>query len=204
MKTDIYTLAHEMKNPLSVVKGYLEMLNSKNVSKYKSIMQEEIDTSLNILNQYLEYNKVTLNKEIFDLNIFLLEIKRSMKDYLKKENVSLIVNMIDDEIYVEADYAKLKQVIYNVIKNSVESLSRKINVSYQVLFNQLKIVINNDGNKIVDSDIKKIGNNFSNKVLGNGIGTTLSKKIIRLHGGKIKYINNEKKGVSVIITLPLS
>ena len=52
-------------------------------------------------------------------------------------------------------------------------------------------------------DLEKIGKNYSSKILGNGIGTTLSKKISEMHDGKIKYYNNEDKGVSVKITLNL-
>ena len=89
MKTDIYTLAHEIKNPLSVVKGYLEMLNKVNLDKYKEVMKEEIDVSLEILNEYLEYSRIVLNKECIDLNILLLDIKKNMKDFLKKKGVHL-------------------------------------------------------------------------------------------------------------------
>ena len=202
MKTDIYTLAHEVKNPLCVVKGYLEMMNKENFLKYKEIINNEINTSLEILDNYLEFNKIGINKEEMDLNILLIDIKKSMKDYLKNKNVNLKIKMIDDDIYLEGDYNKLRQVFYNIIKNSVEAHSKNINISYKVMYGKIDITISNDGDKIYD--ISKIGNNYSSKVLGNGIGTTLSKKIISLHNGKIKYVNNVNRGVSVIISLNLS
>ena len=73
MENDIYTLAHEIRNPLGVVKGYLEMLNSDNLSKYKKIIQNEVDDSLNVLNDYLEYNRLCLNQEEIDLNMLLMD-----------------------------------------------------------------------------------------------------------------------------------
>ena len=204
MKNDIYVLAHEVKNPLSVASGYLEMLNESNVFKYKNIIKEEVNNSMEILNNYLEYNKLVIQKEEIDLNLLLVDLKKSMKDYLTSRGISLKIDFYDDDIYLEADYNKLKQVFYNIIKNSIESQSKHIYISYQVLFGKIRIKIKNDGIKIDDKDLDKVGNNFSNKVLGHGIGTTLSKKIIEMHNGKIKYQNNKNNGVAVIITLSLS
>ena len=178
MKNDIYTLAHEIRNPLSVVKGYLEMMNEENISKYKKIIQNQVDDSLNILNDYLEYNRINLNKEEIDLNMLLMDIKSNMNDYLKNKNVHLHIETFDDEIYLNADYNKLKQVFNNVIKNSIESNSRNISISYRIMFGKVTICIKNDGYKIDKDSIYKIGNYFTNKENGNGIGTSLIKKII--------------------------
>ena len=203
MKTDIYTLAHEIKNPLCVAEGYLEMLNEDNLQKYKKIIKEEIKNSLEILDDYMELGRLSLNKEEMDINLLLLEIKKSMKEYLKGKENSLKIRLIDDEIYINADYNKLKQVIYNILKNAMEAKSKNINISYNVMFDKIIITISNDGNLLENDIINNIGNNYSNKVLGHGIGTTLSKKIIELHQGKLQYQNNKNKGVNVIITLPL-
>ena len=202
-KNDLQILAHEIKNPLAVAKGYAEMLNSDNVLKYQKIILDEINNSINILDSYMEQGKISLKKEEMDINVLLEDIEKSFSDYLDRNHVNLKVNYIDDEIYLYADYFKLKQVFYNIIKNSVESNSKNIEISYEVSKRKIYITINNDGEKIDNSIINKIGNNYSNKILGHGIGTTLSKEIIELHEGSIKYHNN-KDGVSVIITLNLS
>lgn len=204
MKNDIYILAHEIKNPLCVVKGYLEMLNKDNYSKYKGIINNQINDSLSILNDYLEYNRININKEEIDLNLLLLELKDNLKEYLKNNNVYLHINFLDDEIYLEADYNKLKQVFYNIIKNSVESGSKNITINYRVRFNRLIICIKNDGSQMDIDALYKIGNFYTNKEYGHGIGTSLVNKIISMHHGKIKYRNNKNKGVSVYITLTLS
>lgn len=201
MKTDIYTLAHEIKNPLCVVKGYLEMMKEDNYVKYKEIINKEIDTSLEILNNYLEYNKLIINKEEIDLNVLLLDIKDSMKEYLISRDVHLIINLLDEDIYLLADYNKLKQVFYNIIKNSVEWQAKVITVTYQNLHENVKIMITNDGEKIDEDKINHLDEGLSFNVLGNGIGLSLSKKIIELHHGTITYVNNLNKGISTIITL---
>ncbi len=197
---DIYVLAHEIKNPLSVAKGYLEMIDKENLDKYKDIIINEINMSLEILDSYLEYNKLSINKEEVDINLFLQDIKENLSLYLKNNNVNLNLYLEDDDIYIQLDYNKLKQVFYNIIKNSVESHSKNINIKYELLDRKINIVISNDGDK--SDNVDKIGNDFSSKVFGNGIGIKLSKRIVELHGGDVMYYNN-KDGVSCKITLPI-
>ena len=200
MKNDVYVLAHEMKNPLCVAKGYLEMMNKSNLDKYKEIIKEEINMSLEILDNYLSYDKIMITGEEIDLNVLLEDIKNNMNDYLNKCGVNLKVILKDDEIYLKADYHKLKQVFYNIIKNAVEGEAKNIIVTYKVIYNQIKIIIRNDGMRI--NNLDEIGHNYSNKVLGHGIGTFLSQKIIHLHDGKITY-KNELRGCFCDITLPI-
>ena len=204
MKNDIYTLAHEIRNSISVAKGYLEMLNEENVFKYKKNIQNEINDCLNILNDYLEYNQICLIKEDIDLNMLLMDIKDELKDYLNNKKIYLHIATIDDEIYLNADYNKLKQVFKNIIKNSIESKSKNIYINYRIMFGKITICIKNDGYKMDNDALINIGNYYTNKESGNGIGTTIAKKIINMHHGKIKYRNNSRKGVSIFITLSLN
>ena len=180
------------------------MMNEDNFQKYKKIIKEEIENSIDILDNYMELGKLSLNKEEMDINLLLLEVRKSMKEYLNGKGIILKVRTIDDEIYLNADYQKLKQVIYNVLKNGVEADAKNISIFYKVLFDKIVITIFNDGNLLDVETINNIWNNYSNKIFGHGIGTTLSKKIIKLHHGKIEYHNNKNKGVNTIITLPLS
>ena len=131
MKNDIYTLAHEIRNPLCVVKGYLEMLNENNISKYKTIIENQVNDSLNILNDYLEYSRITLNKEELDLNVLLLDLKKNLKDYLKSNNVYLHLEMIDDDIYSfisVKDCVEIRKTtggpVAEKVKEQIEALNR--------------------------------------------------------------------------------
>ena len=200
MKVDVYTIAHEVKNPLCVVKGYLEMMNEENYERYKKIINDELNNSINILDNYLEYKKININKEIMDINILFLEIKEKYQEYLCNKNIHLHVSLNDDEIYLLGDYNKLKEVISNIIKNSIESQSKNIYINYQLEKEKIKLIIENDGFKINENDIKKIGHNYTNKIIGHGIGTTINEKIIELHSGNIEYMNTIT-GVKTIITL---
>ena len=129
MRNDIYTLAHEIKNPLCVVKGYLEMINETNLSKYKEIINNQVNDSLSVLNDYLEYNRISLNKEEIDLNLLLEDIKSDLMDFLKNKNVLLNIDLLDDDVYLQADYNKLKQVFNNISQNNNKSSCNETNGS---------------------------------------------------------------------------
>ena len=207
MKEDntLYNMAHEVKNPLSVVKGYLEMfdINDKEKSeKYLRIIKSEIDRSIGILDDTLSIKKVTVNKEMMDLSLLITDIKETIS-YVYND-VKIIIPSMDEELIMLGDYDKLKQVIINMIKNSVEAGANKIEVNVVVKNKKVILKIIDNGSGITDTDLKKVGELFfTTKVNGNGIGVNLSKKIVKLHDGKLSYESVLNKGTTAIIELPL-
>ena len=97
-----------------------------------------------------------------------------------------------------------KSVFVSGVHPAIWRSAKNIDITYRVMFGRVTIIVKDDGYKIDNDSIYKIGNFFTNKETGNGIGTSLIKKIISLHNGKIKYRNNKNKGVSTFITLTLS
>ena len=70
LRDSLFKLSHEIKNPIAVCKGYLDMLNLENKDKsekYIGIIKSEIDRSLNVMNDFMEYSKIKVNKEIFEI-----------------------------------------------------------------------------------------------------------------------------------------
>lgn len=197
METDIYTLAHEIKNPLAIAKGYLEMSTEKNFLQYKELINNNIKEAIDILDNYLEYNKLSLDSDIIDILMLLEEIKNN---FCSLFNIKVNVTCLYDELFIEADYHKLKQVFNNLIKNSVEAHCNNINIYVKMSENYLILTLFDDGDGFNNID-NLFG--YSNKVNGNGIGLLITKKIIELHNGTIDYNNNETKGVNILIKLPI-
>ncbi len=192
MKNDMYVLAYEVRNPLCIAKGYLEMLNTSNFEKYKKIIKKEIQNSLEILDNYLEYDSFNIHKEEIDFNLLLHDIKEELYDYFIKEGINLKISFKEDEVYLKADFYRLKQAINHLLDYAVKRNSKKITVSYKVLYDEIRIMMNDDGNNIDNLNI-----------LNSEIGIKIAKKIITLHDGKIVF-NKELRGNTLIITLPLS
>lgn len=203
-------LTHELKNPITVCKGYLEMLNNNDnnkVDKYLPIISSEIDRALNVINDFSSLGKLTsLNKEELDLELLLTEIITTLSPIFKKENALITLN-VSDEIYINGDYNRLKQVFVNILKNALEA--KKDHIPLEVLINvksykhYIKIDITDNGIGM-DKDILENMNKifYTTKTNGNGLGVVLSNEIIEMHNGTIKYLSTKDIGTTVSIKLP--
>jgi len=199
MSYEIEKLAHEIKNPLSICIGYLEMLDNDYNQKYIDIIKSELNRSITILDDYK--NKKILDLEELDLVFLFNEIYQIYKIKSKIKITS------KEEIYINGDYKKLKQVFINIIKNSIESKKYNTDISIKINLIETKhnvyITIKDNGIGIKKENISNIFNNFyTTKTYGTGLGLSYSKEIINLHQGTIKYYSKYQKGTKVVITLP--
>lgn len=204
----LFKFINEVKNPLAVIVGYLEIINKKDkddVSKYLMIIDKQVNESLNIIEDYLMYGRFNVNFDYVDINMLLKEVS---DDYKKLENIyNMRLNFYydEEELIVLGDYSKLKQVIVNIIKNSIEAhIDKKleIDIDYKIINKNIVIDINDNGVGIKDTSL--IGKEFySTKENELGLGVNFSRNIIKLHKGNIKYISRDAKGVDVRISLPL-
>lgn len=209
-RNSLFKVTHEIKNPIAVCKGYLDMLdvdNHNQVVKYIPIIKAEIDRTLVLMNDFLNLTKLKVEKSVMDISILLDDISNSTSTLLKELGVDFKINSIDDEIYIEGDYDRLKQVFMNLIKNSVESMQKEyklIKINCHVTKKDIVITIEDNGIGIDKKNINKIGEAFfTTKSKGTGLGVKLSIEIIEQHNGSIKYTSKEGQGTKVTIKLPL-
>ena len=199
MSYEIEKLAHEVKNPLSICIGYLEMLDHNYNKKYIDIIKDELNRSITILDDY-KNNKI-LDLEELDLVLLFNEIYEIYKIKSKIKITS------KEDIYINGDYKKLKQVFINIIKNSIESKKYNTNIYIKINLIETKhnvyITIKDNGIGIKKENISNIFNDFyTTKTYGTGLGLSYSKEIINLHNGTIKYYSKYQKGTKVVIKLP--
>jgi len=201
---NIFSLAHEVKNPLCVCKGYLNMMNKNNIDKYLPIIRSEMDRSITIMDEFLDLKRIKLNKDLMDFNLLLDDIKETTKLVLNNNGVKFELNNSKDEVIIDGDYDKLKQVLMNLIKNSYEAECNNIKIDLKTSKDFLKVRIVDNGKGISKYDLKKIGTPlYTTKVAGTGLGVSLSKEIIKQHEGEIKYDSKINKGTKVTIILPI-
>ena len=118
-------------------------------------------------------------------------------------NIDLINKVTDDEIYINGDYDRLKQVFINLIKNGIESFDgKKGKLEINTKENNKEVIISIIDNGCgMDEDILKNINEmfYTTKKNGTGIGLPLSNEIIKLHNGKLNFYSKKGKGTTVEI-----
>lgn len=209
----LFKFIHEVKNPIAVCKGYIEMIekgnnnSKKDLKKYVKIVNSEIDESLNLMEDYLMFGRFAVDLDYMDINLLLEDIYNNFKGLTSDNDINIEFDYDEEEVIILGDYNKLKQVLTNIIKNSIEAkkddevLNIKIKLSRDE--DNIKIEVLDDGIGI--KDIKKIGREFyTTKVNGTGLGVNFSKTIISMHKGKISYKSKYGMGTKVLIMLPLA
>ena len=211
IKTSLFRITHEIKNPIAVCKGYLDMFdidNSEHFKKYIPILKDEINRTLLLLEDFLAMNKVKINKDIIDINLLIEEVIKNIKMLCKKNNIELKQNIIDDDIYINADYNRLTQVFINLLKNSIEAIPKNkkghIDIKETISNNNIIITIKDNGKGMNKELLDKIKEPFyTTKPKGTGLGVSLSEEIIKAHDGILNYESEENKYTKVTITLPI-
>ena len=204
----LFRITHEIKNPLAVCKGYLDMFDIKNeakANKYINIIDQEIDRTLLLLKDFADISKLEIKKNIMDANMLIEDVCDESKILFDKKHI--FSSQIDcEEIDIYADYNRLKQVLINIIKNARESLSDEGSVTLEAKSNKDYYVIKiTDDGCGMNKDVKKnLGTVFyTTKKNGTGLGVFMCNEIINKHNGTIKYLSKEGKGTKVTIKLPL-
>lgn len=203
-------LTHELKNPISVCKGYLEIIDKngyQKAPKYIPIISSEIERSLSVINDFSSLRKLKeLNKEEVDLQVLLEEIIIILNPLFKKYDANIYLN-IKQDIYLSLDYLRMKQVFVNILKNALEARKENEPLNVQVeakkSLNNIKIIIKDNGIGMDKNTLDRITEIFyTTKANGNGLGVVLSKEIIEMHNGTMTYKSQKDKGTTVTITLP--
>lgn len=211
IRTSLFKITHEIKNPIAVCKGYLDMFdvnNKEHSIKYIPIIREEIRKTLNLLQDFLSMTIIKINKDILDINLLIETVITNMKLLLKENKIKLNVKLIDDEIFIDGDYNRLNQVLVNVIKNSIEALENIDDACIEIYTklddNYVYLYVEDNGIGISDEDLVRIKEAFfTTKSNGTGLGLSLSNEIINAHNGKMNFTSQKNKGTIVEIKLPL-
>lgn len=210
LRESLFKISHEIKNPIAVCKGYLDMFDINNINhfkKYIPILKCEIDKTLNLLQDFSACKKVKLECDVVDVSLLIEDITNNFKLMFDNRNIDFYVDIPDEEIYIYGDYNRLNQVFLNIIKNSIEAidLNKKSFIKVSVSVDKsVKVFIEDNGIGMNDYVLSKISEPFyTTKPNGTGLGVLLSNEIISAHKGSIEYESEEGVGTMVVITLPL-
>ncbi len=209
IKLNLFKITHEIKNPLTVVNGYLSMFDVTDIEKskrYISILKNEVNRTLNLLSDFMEFTKIKVVKKECNFNDLISDVKEVLIPFFVKKNVNYSF-CVQNNIIVNMDYNRIKQVIINVIKNAVEACRESNGMVTTTAFTEedyLIIVVKDNGigmDKFVLDNI--LVPFYTTKDNGTGLGVSLSKEILEAHGGTINYDSVKEKYTTCKITIPL-
>lgn len=209
IKLNLFKITHEIKNPLTVINGYLSMFDVTDIEKskrYISILKNEVNRTLNLLSDFMEFTKIKVVKKECNFNDLISDVKEVLIPFFIKKNVSYSF-CVQNNIIVNMDYNRIKQVIINVIKNAVEACRESNGMVTTTAFTEedyLIIVVKDNGigmDKFVLDNI--LVPFYTTKDNGTGLGVSLSKEILEAHGGTINYDSVKEKYTTCKITIPL-
>ncbi len=209
IRASLFKITHEIKNPIAVCKGYLDMFdveNKEHAKKYIPIMKEEIDRTLNLLQDFLCMTKIQMKKDILDINYLIEEVIANFEPILKEKNIALELSLAEDEIDVMGDYNRLCQVLINLIKNGIEAMESggTLSVFTKEKNGKVEIEIQDTGSGIPKNVLEKMKEPFyTTKKNGTGLGVSLSDEIIKGHFGTLRYFSEYGKGTTAFIRLPI-
>jgi len=205
-------IAHEIRNPLTSLKGFLQLLKSGSSSTakrdaYLTIMLEELGRIEQILGELLvlsrpravQFAKTRIAHLIRHV-VLLLQPQAVMR------GVEIKVRPISETAYIYCDENQIKQVLINIVKNGIEAMEHGGTLSIEATADHdtAAIRIADQGTGIPPDKLDRLGSPFfTTKENGTGLGLTVCYRIMRNHGGRIEVDSRQGEGTTFTLYLPV-
>ncbi len=218
----IANLSHDMRTPITTIKGYLEGIKD-GVAASPEKMEQYFDTIYtktlvleNLVDNLTEYSELELGRmqyvfEYVDISAYLIDLVDEYEMDICKKGFKLNHDIEKKEAIVVADRNKLKRVMDNLVGNAIKynQTGGSINIKTGSDDRGVLICISDSGKGIKKSDLEKVfdgfyrGDSARSNIKGNGLGLAISKQIVESHHGKIWIKSEENRGTEVYIYLPI-
>ncbi len=217
-------MSHELRTPLNAIIGFSEVLQEKlfgELNEKQAEYTDDILTSgrhlLSLINEILDLSKVEagrmeLELSKFDLPLAIENARTFVRERATKHGINLDVT-VDERLgdYV-GDERKIKQILLNLLSNAVKFTPEggRIGIKARQADGSVEISVSDTGIGIAPADqpkifeeFRQVGSDYAHKVEGTGLGLTLAKKFVELHGGRIWVESEVGKGSRFTFTLPI-
>lgn len=201
-------VAHEIRNPMTSIKGFFQLFQEGVIkqdyfdiviNEFKRI-EEIISSFINLAKpQQIEVRKVDFQEILNDVNV-LIESESNL------QNIQIIQQFEGSIPNVNCDPNQIKQVLLNLMKNSMEALPNggQIHVNLSTTGDEVLITVTDNGIGMSEDRVQRLGEPYySNKEKGTGLGLMLCFRIIQHHNGSIIINSSKNEGTSVEVRLPI-
>lgn len=208
------SLAHEIRNPITIIKSTAqfcqsnyESLSKEKIKKMMAIFTETSDRINKIIHDLLTFSKPqTVSLEEGDIIIILKKACSFLEKKFASQKVKLNTDFPDKLPSVMLDEDQIYGVFLNLMLNSLEAMQEggELNVNTKIINKEIEIIISDTGSGISEENLKKIFNPFfTTKEKGTGLGLSLVHQVINSHQGNIKINSIIGKGTQVVMHFPL-
>ncbi|MCM3358967.1 ATP-binding protein [Psychrobacillus sp. MER TA 171] len=203
-------VAHEIRNPITVISGFMQIMNGDPTQpyyRYTKVIENEIERINYIISEFLVLAKphAKLPKK-YDLTQTLDDLLVLFQPEINLNGIFLTTDIIKGPIHLYGEEGQMKQVLINLVKNAIEAMSDngKIHISCSIEPQDIILIKIRDNGVGMDKQVveKIFDPFFSTKINGTGLGMMISEKIIAEHGGTIAIESQKGQGTTVTIQLP--
>ncbi|ARU61595.1 hypothetical protein CBW65_11670 [Tumebacillus avium] len=204
-------IAHEMRNPMTVVRGFLQLLQEQSVSpeKQKMFLElsiEELDRSEAIISDYLAYAKPQIDKhEGIEVSERVRSVAGVVTSYATLRSVT-VESQIEDGLELTGDPEKFSQVLMNLFKNGIEAMPQggTLHIHAYKRARQIHIDVSDTGVGMTPAELARLGNPYySTKETGTGLGLMVTYQIVHSMSGHIQVKSEKGKGTQFALSFPL-
>jgi signal transduction histidine kinase len=217
-------MSHELRTPLNAIIGFSEVLGERlfgELNEKQAEYTDDILTSgrhlLSLINEILDLSKVEagrmeLELATFDLPLAIDNARTFVRERATKHGITLDVDVDERLGEFMGDERKIKQILLNLLSNAVKFTPEggRIGIEARQADGAVEISVSDTGIGIAPEDqpkifeeFRQVGSDYAHKTEGTGLGLTLAKKFVELHGGKIWVESEVGKGSTFTFTLPI-
>ena len=213
-KDFISNFSHEIKTPIAVMSGYIDLLLKKGITKEeKELYINKLSNSMKnlfiLISNILKLNKLDRDEEIelkeVNLSLILENVLVSFEEKIIEKNINLDID-IDDKLFKNTNETFIQIIFSNLISNAIKFSKDSIIIKLKKDNDNIKFIISDNGFGMNESVIRNIFNRFyqadtSHKTEGNGLGLSMVKKAIDRLGYKISIESKEEEGSTFIVDI---
>jgi len=215
-------MSHELRTPLNSIIGFTDILLERFYGEindkqggYLSNVKTSAEHLLHLINEILDISKIEagkmkLNIEDIQLQNILNQIEITIKPEIEKKNLKFELIGLNSEQVIQADLVRFKEIIFNLLSNAVkftkEGIIKLEVIELEELW-EFKVIDTGIGIKeehfdTIFKEFVRIQSAYVTSVEGTGLGLSLSKRLVELHGGNIIFTSKFGEGSTFTFTLP--
>lgn len=209
------SIAHEIRNPLTAIRGFIQLLRPHLLQlgkdEYARIILTEIDRANDIICEFLNSSKPSAPQtSVINVSSLLNEVVLLTESESLMKGCQIILQERVAPLYISVDVKQIKQVILNIIKNAMDAIEDlghdhpgMIRIYTEQVHKNVLIHISDNGKGMDHNTLSRLFDPFfTTKESGTGLGLSVSYRIIKNHGGYISVESEIGEGTQFIISLP--